>query len=172
MSEETTYSAIRTILGKSVRRERWHLTDEVDVLTALGRSVFDLRGVETTGRPVVEIAATCLLGSIRLIVPPGTMVVLDGTSFLASASSIVRPGDESALPRIELTATTILGRVKIVSLDDDASPVTAIIAGDPVGSAESDLSEEADEADETAGTDEAAESDRADAADPSDALAS
>lgn len=114
-ADEETYSAIRTVLGSTRRTARWHLTDEVDVLTALGRSSFDLRLVETTGRAVAEISVTCILGTVNLIVPPGTLVVLDGTSFLARAASEVEPGAPSELPRIEVTATTVLGRVRVVS---------------------------------------------------------
>ena len=121
-TDDETYSAIRTVLGSTHRTARWHLTDEVDVLTALGRSSFDLRLVETTGRPVVEMSVTCLLGTVNLVVPPGTLVVLDGTSFLARAISEVAPGPESRLPRIEVTATTILGRVRIVSGEGDVVP--------------------------------------------------
>ena len=129
-TDDETYSAIRTVLGSTHRTARWHLTDEVDVLTALGRSSFDLRLVETTGRPVVEMSVTCLLGTVTLVVPPGTLVVLDGTSFLARAISEVAPGPESMLPRIEVTATTILGRVRIVSREGDVVPaVTSAVAG-------------------------------------------
>lgn len=129
--EDETYSAIRTVLGSTHRTARWHLTDEVDVLTALGRSSFDLRLVETTGRPIAELSVTCVLGTVTLIVPPGTLVVLDGTSFLARAVSDVEPGPASELPRIEVTATTVLGRVKIVSrpADVDASaPIEPVAA--------------------------------------------
>jgi predicted membrane protein len=120
LEEDETYSAIRTMLGTTERTSRWHLTDEVDVLTALGRSKFDLRQVETTGRPVAEVSVKCFLGSVSLIVPPGTLVVLDGTSFLASANCQVAAGPASSLPRIEVTATTVLGRVKIFSADPSA----------------------------------------------------
>lgn len=130
-SDEETYSAIRTVLGSTKRTARWHLTDEVDVLTALGRSNFDLRLVETTGRPVAEISVTCILGTVSLVVPPGTLVVLDGTSFLARAASEVEPGDVSSLPRIEVTATTVLGRVKIVSREVEG----AIVADTEVAAA-------------------------------------
>ena len=94
------------------------------MLTALGRSSFDLRLVETTGRPVVEMTVTCILGTVNLVVPPGTLVVLDGTSFLARALSEVEPGPESSLPRIEVTATTILGRVRIVSREAEIVAAT------------------------------------------------
>jgi hypothetical protein len=127
-ADEETYSNIRTVLGSTHRTARWHLTDEVDVLTALGRSSFDLRLVETTGRPIVEVSVTCILGTVSLVVPPGTLVVLDGTSFLARAISEVEPGPESALPRIEVTATTVLGRVRIISREADVVPVAIVEA--------------------------------------------
>ena len=132
--EEETYSLIRTVLGSTRRTDRWHLTDEVQILTALGRSRFDLRGAESTGSPVVEVSVMCVLGTVSLLVPHGTLVVLDGTSFLASASSRVSPGTSSHLPRIEVTATTVLGRVRIVSLDDE--PVELVPAAEPVVAAE------------------------------------
>lgn len=123
---DETYSVIRTVLGSTHRTARWHLTDEVDILTALGRSSFDLRLVETTGRPVAEISVTCVLGTVNLVVPPGTLVVLDGNSFLARAISEVEPGDVSGLPRIEVTATTILGRVRVISREGAAKPVEIV----------------------------------------------
>ena len=130
--DDETYSAIRTVLGSTHRTARWHLTDEVDVLTALGRSSFDLRLVETTGRPTAEISVTCILGTVTLIVPPGTLVVLDGNSLLARAVSQVEPGEISALPRIEVTATTILGRVKIVSRERETTPAEVLPTATPV----------------------------------------
>lgn len=131
--EEETYSLIRTVLGSTRRADRWHLTDEVQILTALGRSRFDLRGAEATASPVVEVSVVCVLGTVSLLVPHGTLVVLDGTSFLASASSRVSPGTGSHLPRIDVTATTVLGRVRIVSLDDETAE---LVTADPVATAD------------------------------------
>ncbi len=118
-SQDPTYSSVHTVLGTTRRDSRWHLTDEVDVVTVLGRGRFDLRNVETSETEVVEISMKCILGSVDFVVPDGTMVVLDGTSFLAGARSDVSPEGESPLPRIEVTALTILGRVRILSPDPD-----------------------------------------------------
>ena len=133
--EELTYSSIKTVLGGARRDQRWHLTDGVDVLTILGSGRFDLRDVETSGRDVVEINVTCVLGVVDLVVPEGTMVVLDGASFLASARSRVAGGCLSELPRLEVTATTILGRVRVRSIesadepcDTDAAATVATVA--------------------------------------------
>jgi len=120
-SDETTYSAVRTVLGTTRRDSCWHLTDEVDVLTVLGRSVFDLRSVETTGGEVVEISVNCLFGMVDFIVPDGTMVVLDGTSFLAGTRSDVTDDGEHDGPRVEITALTILGRTRVFSPGSQAT---------------------------------------------------
>lgn len=115
MSDEETYSSIQTLVGSTRREHRWHLTDEVDILTVFGRARFDLRGVETTGGDVVEVTVKCFFGVVDFIVPDGTVVVLDGTSFLATARSDVSPEGETELPRIEITATTVLGAVRVLS---------------------------------------------------------
>lgn len=128
--EDLTYSSIKTVLGGARRDERWHLTDEVDVLTILGSGRFDLRDVETSGRDVVEINVTCVLGVVDLVVPVGTMVVLDGTSFLASAKSRVAGGCSSELPRLEVTATTVLGRVRVRTKDAADEPCAADAAAE------------------------------------------
>lgn len=121
--DEVTYSAVRSVFGSSRRNARWHLTDELDILTACGRATFDLREVETTGGEVVEVTATCVLGSISFIVPSGTVVVLDGTSFLASARSDVSSIGNPELPRIEITATTVLGAVRVYSVEGEDPPI-------------------------------------------------
>ncbi|MEM9466969.1 MAG: hypothetical protein AAGA90_16470 [Actinomycetota bacterium] len=119
--DDLTISEVRALLGTTRRDARWHLTDELDILCLFARARFDLRQVETTGNDVVEVTVTCAFGSVDFVVPDGTMVVLDGTSFLASARSDVSAEGDSELPRIEITATTVLGRVKIISpTHDDA----------------------------------------------------
>ena len=123
-NDDLTVSNVRALLGTTRRDARWHLTDELDILCLFARARFDLRQVETTGDEVVEVTVTCAFGSVDFVVPDGTMVVLDGTSFLASARSDVAAEGESRLPRIEITATTVLGRVKIVSPSHDPDSLT------------------------------------------------
>ena len=49
--DEVTYSAVRSVFGSSRRNARWHLTDELDILTACGRATFDLREVRPLRQP-------------------------------------------------------------------------------------------------------------------------
>ena len=35
MSDDSTYSSIKTVLGSTRRDQHWHLTDEVDITTVL-----------------------------------------------------------------------------------------------------------------------------------------
>ena len=120
-SDETTYSAVNAIVSDSRRDSVWHLTDELDVLAVCGRARFDLRQVETNpNTEVVEISVKCFLGGVSFLVPSGTMVVLDGTSFIASARSDVSGEGDPGLPRIEITATTVFGSVRVMSFDPPA----------------------------------------------------
>ena len=151
--DDLTISQVRALVGTTRRDSRWHLTDELEILCLFARARFDLREVETTGNDVVEVTVTCAFGSVDFIVPDGTVVVLDGTSFLASARSDVTAEGDSELPRIEITATTVLGRVKIISPstdvdEDDATiidvePVPAPAAIEPAPAVEPAVAEPA-----------------------------
>lgn len=186
-ADESTYSAVRTVLGTTRRASCWYLNDEVDVLTILGRSVFDLRCVETTGGEVVEIAVNCVFGMVDFIVPGGTMVVLDGTSFLAGARSDVSDDGEHEGPRIEITALTVLGRTRVFSpgsqaieLDDaelEESAAAAVVEA-PAETAETDADPaeaepdtEALAADGWSGDGESGEAPEADSEEPAAELA-
>jgi len=117
--EVESFSRIRTFLGRSRRNETWYLTDEVEVATVIGRTQFDLRNVRSTGKDVVEVRVVCVLGTVDFIVPAGTIAVLDGSSILASARSNVSGGEAATLPRLEIEATTVLGRVRIRSIREE-----------------------------------------------------
>ncbi len=128
--EEIHNTTVRTVLGSSRREHRWDLAHEVDITTVLGKSFFDLRLARPMGETDVEISISCFLGSVELLVPVGTRVTLEGSTFLAGASSDVSgeedapPSDEpgvdlagTMLPRLDISATAVLGRVRVRTPD-------------------------------------------------------
>ncbi len=128
--DEIHYTTVRTVLGSSRREQRWDLTHEVSISTVLGKSFFDLRNARPMGDEDVEISITCFLGSVELLVPVGTRVTLEGSTFLAGASSDVS-GEEDVrstspdgvdlvvkpLPRLDISANAVLGRVRVRTPD-------------------------------------------------------
>lgn len=129
---EMTSSDVRTVLGTARRDQRWSLTELVEVQTILGRTRFDLRNA----RPLspdddVEMSISCVLGTVELLVPYGTRVQLDGTTYLGGSSSDVTESDPDAdsgswappasIPPLDITATVILGRVRVHTPDRPAS---------------------------------------------------
>ncbi len=128
--EEIHNTTVRTVLGSSRREHRWDLAHEVDISTVLGKSFFDLRPARPMGEADVEISISCFLGSVELLVPVGTRVTLEGSTFLAGASSDVSGEEEvptengdgvdlavKALPRLDISATAVLGRVRVRTPD-------------------------------------------------------
>lgn len=133
--DEIHNTTVWTVLGTSRREHRWDLAHEVDITTALGKSFFDLRRARPMGEDDVEISISCFLGSVELLVPVGTRVTLEGSTFLAGASSDVSGEDDAppwtdggveligtTLPRLDISATAILGRVRVRTPDRPERP--------------------------------------------------
>ncbi|MCP4083871.1 MAG: cell wall-active antibiotics response protein [Actinomycetia bacterium] len=130
--DEITSSDVRTVLGTARRDQRWGLTELLEVQTILGRTRFDLRHA----RPLnpeedVEMTISCVLGTVELLVPYGTRVRLDGTTYLGGSSSDVTESEPDAdpdvwtpptsIPPLDITANVILGRVRVHTPDRPAS---------------------------------------------------
>ncbi len=128
--DEIYYTTVRTVLGSSRRDQRWDLAHEMSISTVLGKSFFDLRSARPMGDEDVEISISCFLGSVELLVPVGTRVTLEGSTFLAGASSDVSGDDDvlatspdgvdlvaKPLPRLDISANAVLGRVRVRTPD-------------------------------------------------------
>jgi hypothetical protein len=114
--EEQDASRIVSVFGGNRRRSRWLLAGDTTVLNVFGRSCFDLREVECRSSEVAMTVLT-VFGSVMVLVPEGADVRLSGSSFLASSDCLVAQGAaRPALPPLMVTATTVLGRTKVISL--------------------------------------------------------
>ncbi len=116
MVQEHDTSRIVSVFGGNRRRSRWLLAGDTSVLNVFGRSCLDLREVECRSDEVA-MAVVAVLGSVTILVPEGADVRLSGASFLASSDCLVVGTDAaSPLPPLMVTATTIMGRTKVISL--------------------------------------------------------
>jgi hypothetical protein len=95
-------------------RGRWVLGPATRALAVMGEVVLDLRGAELTAAHS-QIKATAVMGSVKVIVPEGLNVELNGVAVMGSkslkgGSALPPPG----APVIEVTAMAVMGEVSVV----------------------------------------------------------
>jgi hypothetical protein len=114
-SNQEPVSRIVAVIGGTRRRDQWLLAPETHVVSVLGHTMLDLRQVECHAA-IVEMTILSVLGGVTILVPDGTEVRLSGATYLGSSDSAVTHAEvASGLPRLIVTATTVLGRVRVVS---------------------------------------------------------
>lgn len=103
------------IMSSAVRKGRWVLQPASHALAVMGECVLDLREAEVASS-YSHIHAVALMGSVRVIVPDGIDVDVDGIAIMGSKTlriSSARPLPGS--PVIRVTAVALMGEVSVVS---------------------------------------------------------
>lgn len=95
------------VFGTAQLAGRWQTGDRVRARAVLGACDADLRRLDGE----VAVRATAVLGSVDVVVPPGTEVELTGWGALGSRKVAVRPGDG---PTVRVRAVAVLGTVRVV----------------------------------------------------------
>jgi hypothetical protein len=100
---------VTAVLSSAHQRGTWRAGDRLRAVAVLGAADADLRDLDGP----VEVRAVAVLGSIDVVVPPGTRVDLTGTGLLGSRKVRVRaqgrPGHD-----VSVRATAVLGTVRVV----------------------------------------------------------
>ncbi len=116
---------VTAVLGTQRRSGRRRVPSRLRLVAVLGRCRIDLRGAvladDPLGDGVLEIRARVLLGSIRVVVPDGVEVLLEGRSLLGSRvarlarPSLVRPHRRPppGLRAVRVTGHAVLGAVGV-----------------------------------------------------------
>jgi predicted membrane protein len=102
-----------TPIGAIKRSGRWRLDRDTEVSTVVGSVKLDLRGAEI-GASEVELAVRTVLGSVKVWIPHGVRVEVDGTSMIGSRQ--VHEDSGSGYPNapvLRLRVDTLLGSVKV-----------------------------------------------------------
>lgn len=103
------------IMSSAVRKGRWVLQPASHALAVMGECVLDLREAEVASS-YSHIHAVALMGSVRVIVPEGIDVDVDGIAIMGAKTlriSSTRPLPGS--PVIRVTAVAVMGEVSVVS---------------------------------------------------------
>lgn len=130
--EDIESESLFSIMSKVKRQGAWQPADQVGVFALLGDAHLDFTQAELADSGMVEIRAIALLGSIKVVVPEGAEVEIEGVPLLGrfqqktrkwrKAREVVRewatgqppePSDEPPLFRI--TGFALMGNVDVVT---------------------------------------------------------
>ncbi|MFI0418409.1 DUF1707 domain-containing protein [Spongiactinospora sp. 9N601] len=111
-----------SVLGETKRRGKWRIDQQVGALAVLGDVVLDLREAEVRG-DMVDIVATSVMGDIKIIVPDGVVVDLEGLAVMGDKRvDVVEAPSGVNAPVIRVKAYAVMGDVKIIG-DSRADPI-------------------------------------------------
>lgn len=104
--------SIINILSESKRKGVWFPPKQFRVLNILGETEIDFREVQP-GPDLIYISLSCVLGAVKIIVPPGVNVVSNLKSILGAINDRSRGSLNPDLPTIVIGGKVILGEVTI-----------------------------------------------------------
>lgn len=113
---------IPAVLGSAVRAGTWTVPEHLEVMCTLGEVKLDFRDA-TFSTDTIVIDASVLLGSLTIIVPPGTQIENECEEFMAN-SSHPRRGKNRAAPNGILVI--IQGKVRLGELSVKERPPTGL----------------------------------------------
>ncbi|PRX92369.1 cell wall-active antibiotic response 4TMS protein YvqF [Allonocardiopsis opalescens] len=103
------------VMGDTVRKGVWSADGPVQAFAVMGDVTIDLCDAQV-GSDTVEISAAALMGDIKVIVPEGVAVELEGVTVLGDkrddTSAAPTPAGQ-ARPRVRVRAYTLMGDVKV-----------------------------------------------------------
>jgi hypothetical protein len=88
--ELPTEESLRAFMSSVRRGGRWEPADEIHALAICGEVTLDFTRAELPPSGVVEIDALAIMGEVKIIVPDGAEIELDGTPILGSIEHQVR----------------------------------------------------------------------------------
>ncbi|MGC5015597.1 DUF1707 SHOCT-like domain-containing protein [Streptosporangium sp. DT93] len=102
------------VMGSSKQRGTWRIDKPLGAVALMGDVVLDLRQAEVrTGG--VDIMATAVMGNVKIIVPDGVDVELDGIAIMGDKKvQVVEAPPGTHAPVVRVTAYAVMGDVKVV----------------------------------------------------------
>jgi hypothetical protein len=118
---------IVAVMGDAKRKGTWRIDQEIAAVCVMGDLTLDLRLAEVRTSEV-NISATCVMGSMKIIVPDGVDVQLSGTNIMGEKKimGVEAPTSRNA-PVVRIKANVVMGDVKIIG-DSRADPIKRHLA--------------------------------------------
>ncbi|MBB4916518.1 DUF1707 SHOCT-like domain-containing protein [Streptosporangium saharense] len=102
------------VMSESKRRGKWRIDQGLSAVAVMGGVVLDLREAEVRTN-VVDIVATVVMGEVKIIVPDGVDVELDGIAIMGEKKVKVGEAPPSPnAPLIRIKAYVLMGEVKVI----------------------------------------------------------
>jgi Domain of unknown function (DUF1707)/Cell wall-active antibiotics response 4TMS YvqF len=104
------------VLGTGNQRGRWQVAKRTTLVACLGHCDVDLGSAVITDSEVT-LRAFAMLGSVRVTVPSGVNVIVDGSSILGSTDVRLDrsgPPPPPGAPTIRIRAYTLLGSAEVI----------------------------------------------------------
>jgi hypothetical protein len=112
----TAAAWVVAVIANEQRGGRWRPGAHTRALAVLGDCTLDLRQAELDGGEL-RITAIALIGDVRVVVPPGVTVELDGVSLLGDKKYRVgeAPEPPPGAPHVRVAAYAVVGDVTVMS---------------------------------------------------------
>ena len=119
---------IVSVIGNEERGGRWRPGEDTRALALIGNCTLDLRQAEVD-RGELRITAIAVIGDIRVVVPPGVAVELEGIALLGDKKDRLggAPQPPPVAPRVRVRACAIVGDVTVMG-KPPVGPLTHIRA--------------------------------------------
>lgn len=115
-------------MSSSKRRGSWRIDKPLGAVAVMGDVLLDLRQAEVRTGGVVDIMATAVMGNVKIIVPDGVEVELDGIAVMGDKKvQVIEAPPGTNAPLVRVTAYVLMGDVKVVG-DSRTKPLKKAIA--------------------------------------------
>lgn len=122
----TATHRMTAILSSAKQRGRWRAAEQITATAVMGECVLDLRTAEVAGMEL-DIDATAIMGTVKILVPEGAEVEMDGWCLLGSREHgkdpnffdrirhllAATPADRPPLPLIRVRTRIVMGEIKV-----------------------------------------------------------
>jgi hypothetical protein len=88
--ESLTHESFDAVLSSNQRGGRWEPADEIRARAILGEVTLDFTRAVLPASGIIEIEAWAIFGEVKIVVPDGADVEIDGTPILGSIEHQVR----------------------------------------------------------------------------------
>ncbi|MBB5082977.1 DUF1707 SHOCT-like domain-containing protein [Nonomuraea endophytica] len=109
-------------MGDTKRRGKWRVDQELGAVAVMGDVVMDLREAEVR-TDVIDITAVAVMGDVKIIVPDGVEVDIDGFAFMGDKKvDVLEAAPGMKVPVVRVHGYAVMGDIKVYG-DARAKPI-------------------------------------------------